>query len=143
MGKISGLVEKLKNFKHVQIIACAVVLITVLTVYFACASCSDKATTTFVEADTASTDYCTSMRAQVEKIVSQISGVGSASVVINWDRSTQAAFTSGSSENPKAVGALIVCDGGNNTKVKLDVIYAVSTLLDLSIEKIMVYPKSK
>ena len=142
MGKFSGLIAKLKNFKHLQIIACAVVLITVLSVYFTVASCSDKATTTFVEADTTSPDYCTSMRAQVEKIVSQISGVGSASVVINWDRSVQTAF-SGGSENPKAVGALIVCDGGNSTKVKLDVIYAVSTLLDLSIEKIMVYPKSK
>ena len=140
MGKISGLVEKLKNFKHIQIIACAVVLITVLSVYFACASCSDT-TTTFAGADTASADYCTSMRAQVEKIVSQISGVGSASVVINWDRTAQNTF-SGGTENPKAVGALIVCDGGNSTKVKLDVIYAVSTLLDLSIEKIMVYPKS-
>ena len=144
MGKIFERIAKLKNFKHLRIIACAVVLITVLSVYFAVASCSDKTTTTFVEADTSSADYCTSMRAQVEKIVSQISGVGSASVVINWDRSsTQTTFSNGSSENPKAVGALIVCDGGNNTKVKLDVIYAVSTLLDLSIEKIMVYPKSK
>ena len=144
MGKISGWLEKLKNFKHVQIIACAVVLVIVLSVYLTCASCSDKSTTTFVDADTASTDYCTSMRAQVEKIVSQISGVGSASVVINWDRSgVQTTFGGGTTENPKAVGALIVCDGGNNTKVKLDVMYAVSTLLDLSIERIMVYPKSK
>ena len=54
-----------------------------------------------------------------------------------------ASFSGSQSENPKAVGVLVVCDGGGNTKVKLDVIYAVSTLLDLSIEKIMVYPKSK
>ncbi|MCH5155550.1 MAG: hypothetical protein J1F69_03000 [Clostridiales bacterium] len=143
MGKISGWLEKLKNFKHVQIIACVVVLITVLSVYLSCASCSDKSATTFVETDTASTDYCTSMRIQVEKIVSQISGVGSASVVINWDRSGAQSTFGGVTENPKAIGALIVCDGGNNTKVKLDVIYAVSTLLDLSIDRIMVYPKSK
>ena len=145
MGKISGWLKKLKNFKHVQIVACAVVMILVLSIYLSCASCSDKATTTaFVDSDTTSADYCTSMRAQVEKIVSQISGVGSASVVIHWDRnSAQTAFSSGSTENPKAIGALIVCDGGGSTKVKLDVMYAVSTLLDLSIDKIMVYPKSK
>ena len=87
--------------------------------------------------------FRSSMQAQVENIVSQISGVGSASVVINWDRSVSASFSGSQSENPKAVGVLVVCDGGGNTKVKLDVIYAVSTLLDLSIEKIMVYPKSK
>ena len=144
-NKISEWLNKLKNVKYLQIIACVAILFTVLVVYFSCASCSDKATTTsLIDGDTASADYCTNMRAQVEKIVSQISGVGSASVVINWDRSSvQTTFGGGATENPKAVGALIVCDGGNNTKVKLDVIYAVSTLLDLSIEKIMVYPKSK
>lgn len=144
MGKIYGWIEKLKNFKHLRIIACVAVLVIVLVVYFACASCSEgsTATTTF-STDTTSSDYCTSMRAQVEKIVSEISGVGSASVVINWDKSSsQSAFGNSQTENPKALGALIVCDGGNSTKVKLDVIYAVSTLLDLSIEKIMVYPKS-
>lgn len=144
MGKIYGWIEKLKNFKHLRIIACVVVLVIVLAVYFSCASCSEKSASTFSDnVDVASSDYCTSMRAQVEKIVSEISGVGSASVVINWDKSSsQSAFGNNQIENPKAVGALIVCDGGNSTKVKLDVIYAVSTLLDLSIEKIMVYPKS-
>ncbi|MDE7164812.1 MAG: hypothetical protein K2O04_05275 [Clostridiales bacterium] len=145
MGKINSWLNKLKDFKHLRIIACVAVLVIVLVVYFSCASCSESSSATFSSGniDTTSADYCTSMRAQVEKIVSEISGVGSASVVINWDKSSvQSAFGNGQTENPKAVGALIVCDGGNSTKVKLDVIYAVSTLLDLSIEKIMVYPKS-
>lgn len=143
MAKISGLLEKLKNIKHIEIIACCAVLAVVLFIYFSCASCSDgKAETTGGSLDVTNTDYCTSMRSQVEKIVSEISGVGNASVVINWDKSTQSYYGSGVTENPKPVGALVVCDGGGNTKVKLDVIYAVSTLLDLSIEKIMVYPKS-
>lgn len=145
MGKISSWIDKLKNFKHLRITACAAVLLTVLIVYFSCASCSEKnSTDTFGNnVEIASSDYCTSMRAQVEHIVSKIDGVGSATVVINWDRSSvQTSFGNTSAENPKAVGALIVCDGGNKTKVKLDVIYAVSTLLDLPIDKIMVYPKS-
>lgn len=144
MGKVDGWLEKLKNFKHLRIIACVAVLVIVLAVYFSCASCSQGSTATFnSNTEVASADYCTSMRAQVENIVSEISGVGSASVVINWDKSSsQSAFGNSQTENPKAIGALIVCDGGNSTKVKLDVIYAVSTLLDLSIEKIMVYPKS-
>ena len=145
MGKIAGWVEKLKNFKHLQIIACVAVLLTVLIVYFSCASCSEKSVedTFGNNVEIASSDYCTSMRAQVEHIVSEIDGVGSATVVINWDKSSvQTSFGNTVTENPKAVGALIVCDGGNKTKVKLDVIYAVSTLLDLSIDKIMVYPKS-
>ncbi len=145
MGKMSGFFEKLKSIKHIEIIACGAVLMVVLFAYFAFASCSQKQPERSVSGDTiisAKDDYCTSMQKQVERIVSEISGVGSASVVINWDKSIQTSLGGGVSENPKPIGALIVCDGGNNTKVKLDVIYAVSTLLDLSIEKIMVYPKS-
>ncbi len=145
MGKLTGIISKLKNIPHIQIIACGIVLAVVLTVYFSCVSCSgeNKSVTDSYVSDTVSSDYCSSMRSQVEKIVSEISGVGNASVVINWDRSvTVGGIGSGSTENPQAVSALIVCDGGNSTKVKLDVIYAVSTLLNLSIEKIMVYPKS-
>lgn len=145
MGKLSGFIAKLKNIKHIEIVACGVVLAVVLAAYFSFVSCSGgdgDATVSGVQ-DISKTDYCTTMQVQVEKIVSEISGVGSASVVINWDRSASATFAGSTTENPKAVGALIVCDGGNKTKVKLDVMYAVSTLLDLSIEKIMVYPKSK
>lgn len=140
-----GFFEKLKNVKHLQIVACVAVLVTVLIVYFSCASCSEQKTTdtSLSGVELSNGDYCTNMQKQVENIVSKISGVGSAAVVINWDKSTdKTAFGSGTTENPKPIGALIVCDGGNSTKVKLDVIYAVSTLLDLSIEKIMVYPKS-
>ncbi len=145
MVKIPGFIEKLKNIKHIEIIACGLILAVVLLVYFSCASCSDEksAATSAGDLDLSNADYCTSMQVQVERIVSKISGVGDASVVINWDKSVDnTGFGSGSTENPKPVGALIVCDGGNSTKVKLDVIYAVSTLLDLSIERIMVYPKS-
>lgn len=142
MDKLSGFIAKLKNIKHVQIIACCAVLTVVLIIYFSCVSCSGSSEQTSATVDLTNTDYCTAMQIQVEKAISQISGVGSAAVVINWDRSVTSSFGSGSSENPQAVGALIVCDGGGNTKVKLDVIYAVSTLLNLSIENIIVYPKS-
>ena len=141
MGKIADLFGRLRDVKHIKIIAVAVVVVLVLGVYFLCASCSSDVKTT-EQKETASSDYCSNMQAQIERIVSEISGVGSASVVINWDKSVPTSvFGSGATENPQATGAIIVCDGGNDTKVKLDVMYAVSTLLNLSIEKIMVYPK--
>ena len=141
MGKASELFAKLKSVRHIELIAGGLVLVVVLIVYFSCASCTSSA------ADKTSTlpsgaDYCTSMQIQLERVVSQISGVGDASVVINWDKSAQTSTFGAQTENPQATGAIVVCDGGENTKVKLDVIYAVSTLLNLSIEKIIVYPKS-
>ncbi len=143
MDKLSGFIAKLKNIKNVEILIGGAALAVVLLIYFTFVSCSggsDKPTSGDIVPSNA--DYCTSMQVQVENIVSKISGVGSAEVVINWDKSVTSVFGGSSTENPRALGALIVCDGGNSTKVKLDVIYAVSTLLDLSIEKIIVYPKS-
>lgn len=140
MGKI-GWLERLKGVKHIQIIACVAAIVIALAVYFGCVSCEGKSNgAAAVDEHFYSSDYCTAMRAQVEHIVSEISGVGSASVVINWDKSSGTAL--GGSENPHALSALVVCDGGGSTKVKLDVTYAVATLLDLNVEKIMVYPKS-
>ena len=143
MDKLSGFIAKLKNIKNVEILLGGAALVAVLLIYFTFVSCSggdDKQTSGDI--DISSADYCTSMQAQVESIVSKLAGVGNAEVVINWDKSVSSVFGGSSGENPHALGALIVCDGGDSTKVKLDVIYAVSTLLDLSIEKIIVYPKS-
>lgn len=148
MGKISELWQKLKSFKHLQLTACAAALVVVLGIYFSCAAQSRDGTAqnAFVggaDVKLDNQDYCIFMQTQLENVVSKISGVGSAAVVINWDRNgRQSSFVQMPAENPKPIGALVVCDGGNSTKVKLDVIYAVSTLLDLSYEKIAVYPKS-
>ena len=145
MVKLSAIFAKLKGVKNIQLIAGCAAVILVLTVYFAFASCGgDTAATGADDADLSDADYCTAMQVRIENTVSQIAGVGSCSVVINWDKpaSPSHGFSSAPSENPKPLGALIVCDGGGSTKVKLDVMFAVSTLLDLSIEKITVYPKN-
>ena len=140
MGKLGNLVKRLKKIKHIEIIAIAAVAAVVLAVYFISVSCqSEEPTRAKIVPDDA--DYCTSMQLQLENIVSKISGVGDASVVISWDKSVSTSF-SGGTENPMATGVIVVCDGGNSTKVKLDVTYAVSTLLDLHPEKIIVYPKN-
>ncbi|MCM1367436.1 MAG: hypothetical protein NC184_01300 [Roseburia sp.] len=140
MDKLKGILCKLKKVGHIELVAVGALLAVALIVYFSCLSCSEEKNEVSVSAYS-DTDYCTAMQTRIEKIVSEISGVGDASVVVNWDRSTSS-FSASATENPKAVGALIVCDGGNSTKVKLDVTYAVSTLLDLSIDRIIVYPKS-
>lgn len=141
MDKFSLLLEKLKSKKALAVSVAVGLTVTVLIVYFACFTGGNSTASSGINEGEG--DYCSVMRTQVESIVSKIDGVGNAAVVINWDKSpSKGYFGSGEEQNPKPVGALIVCDGGNSTKVKLDVIYAVSTLLDLSIDKIMVYPKS-
>lgn len=140
MGKFAELGEKLKSIKHIRIILAVAAFAVVIAVYFGCLSCSTVKTDT--ESDLTSADYTTAMQVRLERIISQIAGVGNASVIINWDKSITTSYGSSLTENPRATGVIVVCDGGADTKVKIDVIFAVSTLLDLSIEKIVVYPKS-
>lgn len=142
MGKISEFIKRVKKTEHAELFACAALIAIVLVVYFSCVSCSGKSDEK-TSADIGDKDYCTAMQIRLTNIVSEISGVGDASVVINWDKSVSTSLISTESENPKATGVIVVCDGGDQTKVKLDVIYAVSTLLDLSRDKIIVYKKSK
>ena len=138
MGKIKDLFDRLKSVKHIELMLGGLVLAVVLIIYFSCVSCSGD---TSASTDVSNADYCTAMQVRIEKAVSEISGVGNASVVVNWDKSVTSSIMNSVTDNPKATGALIVCDGGNNAKVKVDVIFAVSTLLDLPIDKIVVYPK--
>lgn len=142
MGKISEFFKRLKKAEHIELFACAALIAVVLVIYFSCVSCSGGSSEK-TSVDVGDKDYCTAMQIRLTDIVSEISGVGDASVVINWDKSVSASLISTESENPKATGVIVVCDGGDQTKVKLDVIYAVSTLLDLSRDKIIVYKKSK
>ena len=93
-------------------------------------------------------------------------GVGKVKVVVNWESGVEkiiAYATSNSGNNvtttptiiqsqgtsspivlkevyPKALGVIIICQGGNNIAVKLDVMNAVSVLLDIPQNKINVYP---
>lgn len=140
MAKLKMLMAKLKSLKHFEIIVCVVVMIVVLLIYFSCVSLDSDKTTK--DADVSDMDYCQAMQVQLENVVSQIMGVGEATIVINWDKSVTTSFGGGTNDNPQATGVIVVCDGGDSTKVKLDVTFAVSTLLNLSIEKIIVYPKS-
>lgn len=139
MGKITDFINRLKSVKHIELMVGGLALSLVLVIYFSCVSCSADSTST--SSNAVGSDYCTAMQIKLEQTVSEISGVGNASVVVNWDKSVTSSIMSAATENPKATGALIVCDGGNSAKVKIDIIFAVSTLLDLPIDKIAVYPK--
>ena len=48
-----------------------------------------------------------------------------------------------SKDNPKVTGVFIVCDGGDNELIQLEVTKAVSSLYDISENKVNVYPMKK
>lgn len=101
------------------------------------------------------------LTAKLEKIVSQIDGVGKVSVMLTIKGSSSYVYVEdvekadletksktviiGNKEalikridNPTVEGVLVVCTGGGNASVKEKVIYAVSTVLNISSNKVYV-----
>ena len=164
MNKGGKLIEKLKSIKHIEIIIAIVALGIMLGIYFYSSDKPSNEGTSKVAAD-----YCTKMQEDIEELVSNIKGAGKAKVVISWESSVESVLaqnvtnsggnvssypqlTTGSGSTgpivvqekyPKAISAVIVCQGGENASVKVNIIIAVSKLLNISSDNVIVYAMSK
>lgn len=134
--------EKLKEIKHKEIVIAVIAVIVMLIIYFS--SFGEKK----VQA-TNQDDYCVMMQSRIRSVISKIDGVGESDVIISWEGGVETLSQNSASGNskkeiyPRAIGVIIVCEGGSNARVKIDVIMAVSTLMDISTEKVLVYESKK
>lgn len=155
---MNKVLTKLKEIKHKEIILAILAVVIMLFIYFSTFTGKD-------EVESPKGDYCSNIKLEIEQAVSRMEGAGKADVVINWSSgveivtaqnttvngnssSSQTVMGSGSpivikEIYPKAVGVLIICEGGDNAKVKIDIIMAISTLLDIPADKVLVLRKSK
>lgn len=159
MNKGRGLIEKLKSIKHIEIIIAIIALAIMLCIYFY-SSGDNKSNSS---AKGTSTDYCTKIQSDIEQLISKIKGAGEAKVVIGWESDYEGiaenergngnsntyfgsfdSDTESSIRNvPKARSAVIVCQGGENASVKISIIMAVSKLLNISTDNVLVYSMKK
>lgn len=165
MNKGAKLIEKLKGIKHIEIIIAIIALAIMLGIYFYSSGGDNKNKETSV----AATDYCTKMQSEIEQLISSIKGVGKTKVVISWESSSENVLaqnysnsggnvssypqlTTGSGSTapivvqeiyPKAISAVIVCQGGENASIKVNIIMAVSKLLNISTDNVIVYAMNK
>lgn len=159
-SKLKCLFDKIKSIKHIEIIIAVIAVIIMVIIYFSSFSAaSDKDKTAKVQTD----DYCMQMKQEITKAVADLCG-STPTVVINWDGGISyvtSASSNGSVSSsqittppstsspvikeiyPKALGVVVICQGGDNVKTKLDIISAISVLLDISPEKINVFPAKK
>lgn len=112
------------------------------------------------------TDYCAELTKQLESIVSEIEGAGRVRIMITVSGTSIKEYqtdTEKSSEqeknktviigskealvkeilNPEIEGVLVVCDGGGNIRVREKVINAVSTVLNISSNRVYVTNRIK
>lgn len=158
---MNSVLSKIKDLKHKEIIIAVVAVIVMLIIYFSSFGGSPKATLSAIDTD----DYCTRIRQQIESAISRMDGAGKAEVVINWSSGVEIVPAQNTTINgnsttsqvvqssggpivlkeiyPRAIGVLIVCEGGSNAKIKIDIIMAISTLMDISTDKVLVFGMSK
>ena len=158
---MSKFIDGLKELKHKEIILAVAAVAIMLIIYFS----SFTSVKSKQQSVAASEDYCLDMQNRIQSAISRMDGVGKTEVVINWasgveivpaqntnvngnSTSSQVVQSSGGPVilkeiYPRAIGVLIICVGGNNAKIKVDVIMAVSTLMDITAEKVLVFGMSK
>ncbi len=162
-SKIKKFFASIKAKKHWEIVIAVIAVVVMLVLYFS----AGKKNTTKANADetVATSDYCERMERELSEALAAMQGVGKVKVVVNWESSVErviAYATSISGGNttttptiiqsqgtsapivlkelyPKALGVLIICQGGSNVAVKLDIVNATSTMLGIAQSKVNVY----
>lgn len=167
-SKLKSIFEKIKSVKHIEIIIAVIAVAVMIVIYFSSLSFSSTKNDKNSSSNVYTNDYCEQMKREITAAVADMCGA-SPTVVINWDggvesllayvTSTSASSSSSSPQiitsqgtsspivlkeiYPKALGVVVICQGGDNVKTKLDIISAISVLLNISPEKVSVFPSKK
>lgn len=156
--------KKIKKVKNIEIIIAVIAVLVMLLIYFS-SKMTSKASNSSDGATITKEDYCTKMENDLSVLLNSLDGAGQVKVVINWESSVESVIayitnttdTSSSSTPqvivnsglsqpiilkeiyPKALGVIIVSQGGDDVKVKMSITNAVTTLLGISANKVNVY----
>ncbi len=162
-------VKKLKSKKHLEIFIAVIAIAVMLLIYFTSRSENNSKKVNESVITQVANDYCVETESKLKKLISSIDGAGKTEVIVSWQSSTEAviAYVTQTNSNgttitpqlltssgdtkplvlkqvyPTAKGAIIVCEGGDNVKIKLDVISAVSAYLGIDSENVNVYAMTK
>lgn len=162
-----GTITRLKKIKHIEFYIAGIAIGLMLLIYFSASIFGSGATvgsSSSTEKQVTYDQYIVEREQKITTMVRQMKGVGNADVAIHFESSIEYIFAVMSTENsngktetpmlvtengvtkpiivkeiyPKALGVVIVCEGANNSTVRIAVIDAVSIMLNLTKEKIVV-----
>jgi len=106
-----AIIQKLKNIKHIEIIIAIIFGIIIFLIYFSTVSSSNTFTNNSSQ---------TEFEHRLCSILDDIEGAGNVSVFVNTSESTD-----------EIIGIIIVSSGADQTKVRLEILKAVQTVLSV------------
>lgn len=163
MSKIKDIFERIKKIRHIQIILPVLIGLIVCVVYFGFVSKpkSDNEHENSTQQNTSAMEYVDMLENKLCNVLSRISGVGQAEVVITLengfeyeyatDTETKTTISGGNetsittetvilvSNEPVVVkeiypvikGVVVVADGAENFAVKMNILSAIATVLEI------------
>ncbi len=152
---MKGWIEKIKNIKNKEIVLAVLLGIVALLIVFAQFPSQDKEKKSI--SDFSPTEYATTLEKKLETVLNKIEGAGKTSVVVTvasgmesvpYQKEDGTILQSGGKvvilkENyPAVVGVVIVCEGAGSYATKMQVTGAACALLNVSEDRVRVYPKA-
>lgn len=120
--------KKLKSIKHIEILIAVLFGVILLTLYLTTIS-SDN-----TKSSSTSSGYTFQVEDRLENVLSKIDGVGNVSVMVMLEEGAEL----NSEVVPKVNSVIVVAGGAKDYKVKLEILKACETLLNLPTQNIEV-----
>ena len=160
MEKIKEFLQKIKSIKNFEIILCLIIIAVALLIYF---SVSPKEKSNDEQEVVATENSLTDgLEARLGNILSKIEGVGEVDVLITFETTAEqitattnnshstttqngdnSTTTSTSTDTPiiSNQNVIVVAEGADEAKVKLQILSAVSTALNINQNSIQIYTR--
>lgn len=130
-GGCRNIIEKVKSMKNYKIFVALVIAAVIILIYF-----SVNAIVAKPKADDAAS---LGKQSQLEKVLSQIEGVGYCSVVITYNKNGDLHQSNEIESGAVVSGVVIVAEGGDNGYVKIKLTDAMCALLEIKGNNIKIY----
>ncbi|MGI6213207.1 MAG: hypothetical protein ACOYIQ_01475 [Christensenellales bacterium] len=132
--------EKAKTIKNIEIIIAVIAIGIVLLIYASTLSSNKIKNTSLPSANQIAGE---GEEERLAAILSQIEGAGRVSVMITYEKNDYAAEASAEAGEPKIKGVIIVAEGAQDVAVRLNLIRAAQTVLDIKSDTIEVFVMKK
>ncbi len=158
--KIKESYLKFKSIKNFEIIVALIIIAITLLIYFSVNE-KDKTSSNNVKSET--TNGNETLESKLSDILSEIEGVGEVTVLITYnslnldENSSETSIANdktsslnqilsnntGSKTNndTQVLGVIVVADGGGDVRVKMNILSAVSTALDINPNSIQIFTR--
>lgn len=137
-------VKKLKQVKHIGIIVLVIFVLILLVILFGDFGLNNKTNsqTTDVSTYTSVYQYAEKLETKLKNVLSKIKNVGTIEVMVTVEEPQEPAGQAPNENGeviPKVTGVVVVSSGAESTAVKLNIITAVQTLVNIEQNKIQVF----